>query len=81
MAISYSLSAAADVEVRIRNIAGRLVARLHTGEREAGSNTETWNGLSAAAARVPAGVYLCEIVARTPDGHSTRAVASVRLAR
>ena len=81
VAISYSLSAPADVEVCIRNIAGRLVARLHAGEREAGASTETWTGLGNGGARVPAGVYLCEIVARNEGGHSARAIASARVAR
>jgi hypothetical protein len=81
VAITYSLSAPASVELRIRNVAGRLVARLRPGEREAGSSTETWNALGSGGARVPAGLYLCEVVARTEEGQSARAVASVRLGR
>ena len=81
VAVGYSLSAPASVEVRLRNVAGRLVARVRAGERDAGTHTETWNGLGTGGARVPAGLYLCEIVARNEDGQSARAVASVRLGR
>jgi flagellar hook assembly protein FlgD len=79
--ISYSLSAPAEVEVRIRNVSGRPVARIAVGAREAGAHSEAWSGLSASGARVPAGAYLCEIVAKTEGGQNASAVAAVRLGR
>ena len=81
MAISYSLSAPAEVELRVRNVAGRPVARLAIGAREAGSHSEAWSGLSARGSAVPAGLYLCEVVAQTESGQSASAVAGVRLGR
>jgi hypothetical protein len=81
VAIAYSLSAVADVEIRIRNVAGRAIARLAVGQCEPGASSQTWTGLSASGARAPAGTYLCEIVARAVDGQRARAVASVRLRR
>ena len=58
-----------------------LPSLVRAGERQAGSHTETWNGLGSGGARVPAGTYLCEVVARTEEGQSARAAASVRLGR
>jgi hypothetical protein len=81
VSIAYALSAPADVEVRIRNVAGRLVARLMAGDQRPGASSQTWNGRAYGGARAPGGLYLCEIVARTEDGQAARAVAPVRLGR
>jgi subtilase family serine protease len=81
VAFSYALSAPADIELHVRNMAGRTVARMNVGPREPGSHTEIWSAAAAAGGRVPAGLYVCEIVARTDTGQQARAVAPVRLGR
>ena len=81
VAVTYALSAAADVDVRVLNVAGRQVARIEGAKQSAGVNTTVWNGLGATGTKVPAGVYLCEVVARGAEGQSARAIASVRLGR
>lgn len=78
MEIAYSLSTAADIQLCVRNIAGRSIARVGVGEREAGFQMETWNGLSASGLAAPAGLYLVEIRARAEGGHQVRAVAPVQ---
>jgi hypothetical protein len=81
VAVTYSLSAPAAVQVQVRNVAGRPVARLAQEQQAGGANTAVWSGRAAGGARVPAGVYLCEIVAQSADGQTARAIASVRLGR
>jgi hypothetical protein len=80
--VSFTLAAAADVEARVLNMAGRPVRTLCQGrDCAAGANTLLWNATSDAGLRVPSGAYLVEVVARTPDGSQARAVTTVRLSR
>ncbi len=66
--IVYSLASDAVVDVEVRNIAGRVVRHVAT-ERTApaGQNTLTWNGLSDTGTRAPAGRYIVQITARSPE--------------
>jgi hypothetical protein len=80
--IGFRLSTAAEVTVRVRNIAGRLVATVAPGRAMSpGTNTVTWNLLGQGGAPVPNGTYLCEIVGATEDGQRASAVRTVSVVR
>jgi hypothetical protein len=80
--LSYALSRSAAVSVRILNIAGRPVRQVIAGvDQDAGTHSAAWNLAGDSGARVPAGLYLCEVVARADDGQSVRAVRAVRVVR
>ena len=55
--VRYSLSAAADVRIRIMNMHGRPVRDYGTNSGETGTNTVLWNGLDDDGRPVPAGLY------------------------
>jgi hypothetical protein len=78
--ITFSLSAAAQVQARILNIAGRPVKTLcHAKDCEAGTSTLLWNAHSDSGLAVPNGTYLVEVSARTGDGKQARGLTQVRL--
>ena len=80
--ISYTLSAAAAVEVEIRNVAGRLVRRLGTGSLSpAGAHDLLWNCAGDSGLRVPAGNYLVCVTGRTESGQVVKAVQPVSVRR
>jgi hypothetical protein len=80
--ISYTLSADAEVEVRVLNIAGRVVETVLDGDvQSAGTQRVTWDGLSARGTRAPNGTYLVVVSARAADGQQTQAVGTVSLGR
>ena len=80
--VMFTLSAAADVEARVLNLAGRPVGTICRNRAcEAGANTLMWSGRSEAGLKAPAGRYLIEVTARAPDGSQARAVAPVALGR
>jgi len=76
-AISYTLSAAASVQTRIRNISGVVIRHLSTDEvNSAGRNVTLWNGRSDRGTAVPSGRYLVEIEARSPNTGQTGRIIS-----
>ena len=78
--ITFCLSAPATVEVRVLNVAGRPVRHLTTGRlTAAGVNSLVWSGCSDRGLKVPAGVYLADVAAGTPDGSTSHAVTTLRL--
>ena len=80
--ITFSLSSAAQVQIRVLNIAGRPVKTLcHARDCEAGVNTLLWNAQSDSGLPVPNGAYLVELTAKAADGAQARALAQVRLSR
>ena len=80
--ISYVLSATAQVEVTVRNIAGRIISRLPSQSvQPTGTHTITWNLCSVSGSRVPAGTYLCVITARTEDGQAASCVRPITISR
>lgn len=83
MVVSYSLANAAQVDVEVRNIAGRLVRRVVTDRAsEAGVNTVVWNGLSDSGTAVPSGLYVIKVTARSPEtGESTSVVRTAQVRR
>ena len=81
--ICYTLSADAVVNVEIRNIAGRVVRRL-AEDRAAvsGQNTLVWNGLSNAGTAVPAGTYIVQVTARSPEtGEQASVIRTATISR
>ncbi len=80
--ITFTLSSAATVRVRVLNIAGRVI-RTVTPEREcpAGLTTLVWSGVSDGGLRTPNGVYVVEVVARSEGGAQARGITPVQVAR
>ena len=83
LALTYTLSSAAAVDVRVRNIAGAVINELAVGrEAAAGANTLLWNGRNARGNFVPSGRYLCEITARSPlTGQAVSVVHALQVQR
>ncbi len=79
--IVYNLSAAADVSIEVRNIAGRLVRAVPCGEVAAGINTATWNLRNSTGALVPSGRYLCTLTARCADGTQASTLRTLTVQR
>ncbi|MHB8994172.1 MAG: FlgD immunoglobulin-like domain containing protein [Armatimonadota bacterium] len=81
--LTYTLSAEAAVDVRIRNIAGAVVGEVSRGQiASAGTNTVLWNGRNTRGSFVPSGRYLCEITARSPlTGQSMSVVHPLQIKR
>jgi hypothetical protein len=80
--VTFSLSADATVEVRVLNIAGRLVRMLTPGrDCTAGLNTFAWTGLSDAGLAAPNGRYLIQVRARMESGSQSQGITQVLIAR
>lgn len=80
VAISFTLSAPAQVEVTVLNLAGRPVATLGTsGTGAAGANTLLWNGKSASGSKTPAGTYLVKVATRTASGGQSVTLTPLQL--
>jgi hypothetical protein len=76
--VSYMLSAAASVEARVTNVAGRTVRQVSAGQLQtAGRHDLLWDGRSDNGLRVPAGRYFVALTARTQEGQSARAIVPV----
>jgi len=82
VALTYALSADAEVEATVLNMAGRPIAQLQSsGVQAAGVQALQWNGRNAAGSVVPAGLYLVRITARTTDGESASGLCSASIDR
>jgi len=80
--ISYTLSADAQVEVAVLNIAGRLVDTVVSDAMQsAGAQRVVWDGMTARGTRAPSGTYLVVVTARADNGLQTQAVGTLRLGR
>jgi hypothetical protein len=80
--VQFGLSSAAQVDARVLNIAGRPIKTICTAKAcEAGTNTLLWNAMSDGGLRVPNGVYLVDVAARTDDGGQSKALTQVRVGR
>ncbi|HIE51324.1 MAG TPA: hypothetical protein EYP85_06160 [Armatimonadetes bacterium] len=81
MALAYTLSQPARVEVSITSLQGRLVRTLEKNRaRGLGTHTAVWDGRDEQGRLVPAGQYLCQVVASTPE-EKVRAVRTLVLTR
>ncbi len=78
--IAFNLAEPAQVTVKVRNLAGTVVATISQqvsgGE---GLNTLTWNGLDKTGHPVPSGAYQLELVAETPNGARFNASRLIRV--
>jgi hypothetical protein len=82
VAISYTLTAAAAVDVRVMNMSGRLVQQVAAGTAQtAGLQQVVWNGRTKNGTTAPSGVYLVTVTARTDDGRTAQAVGPLQLKR
>jgi hypothetical protein len=83
VAISYTLSAEATVDVRVRNMAGVVIGTPATGKlASAGNGLVLWSGQSDRGTRVPSGRYLCEITARSAmTGEAVSVIAPLEVRR
>lgn len=76
--ISLNLTAAAEVTVSIRNVAGREIALLQPGQLDAGVHSLLWNAKSKTGTAVPTGTYLIEASARGEDGARCSAISTLQ---
>jgi surface antigen len=67
-AVTYCLSAPADVLITVLNIAGRTVANIPVGYQTSGTHTSTWSRRNSTGSKVPAGQYLLRLRCRADDG-------------
>lgn len=80
--LSYTLSRDASVSAQVLNVAGRLVRNLgQAQQRAAGQNELIWDLRSEAGARVPNGIYLVKLGARSADGEVVGATRMVSVWR
>jgi hypothetical protein len=80
--IGFDLSAGATVTTDIRGADGRTIRRLSAGRAaSAGTNTLLWDMKNDQAISVPAGSYIVQITAHTPEGDTARAIAPVLVLR
>lgn len=73
--LTLALPREGSVSVRVYDLAGKEVARLHEGNLQAGSHAFTWGGESSGSGRAAAGVYL--VRARSDEGEVVRRVIRV----
>ncbi|MHB8997484.1 MAG: FlgD immunoglobulin-like domain containing protein [Armatimonadota bacterium] len=82
MAMTYNLSASAEVTARVLNIAGRPVRVLQAGNLQAaGTNMMLWNYSDQTGKKVPAGTYLLKLTARGDDGREVQALQTLAVQR
>ncbi len=82
VAVTFSLTTAAAVTVRVMNIAGRLVRELVAAKPQpAGESTLPWDLRNATGGGVPNGTYLIQVTAESADGQRITAVSPVSVTR
>lgn len=59
--VSYSLQHPGTIELRVYDVAGRLVATLDRGPRAAGPHQAVWNGRNSRGQVVASGVYFVQL--------------------
>lgn len=82
MMMTYSVTKACSVNVRVLNLAGRSVKVLAANKLVgAGVQTQLWNLTSDSGTKVPSGTYLLQIDAVAENGQSVRGLTQVRVGR
>lgn len=61
--LSYALPHEAQVDLRIYDVAGRIVTTLVSGSKPAGRHTVEWRGVDREGEDVAPGIYFCELTA------------------
>ncbi len=81
--ISYNLSNAANVEIRVLGASGTTVRHVSSrATRAAGVNEVTWDQRNEQGSAVPSGAYTVEVKAQSTDGRTTaRQIATVIITR
>jgi hypothetical protein len=80
--LSYTVTKACAVSVRVMNMAGRCIRELVSEKPvTAGVQGELWNLCAASGTRVPSGMYFLQIEALTEDGQRVSTMAQVRVTR
>lgn len=79
--IIFSLSAPAEVELEVLNIAGRTIRVIPGGVRESGQNSLSWNLRDRAGTMVPSGLYLVRLQARDDEGRRAYALSTMQISR
>ena len=74
--ITFRLTQAGRVGVRIYDLQGRLVKTLLDENRPVGNQTVTWNGSNARSATVPSGVYFVKI--KAPQGEEVQRITVLK---
>lgn len=76
VSLAYTLSRAAQVELVIMNMAGRVIRTLEQDKAaQPGLNSASWDLRTNTGAKAPAGRYLIRLQARAEDGQLVTAVA------
>lgn len=60
-AVTYRIEAPAEVTLAVHDLAGRLVAVIDAGRREAGTHRASWDGRDGAGRAVTSGVYVLQL--------------------
>ncbi|GIV16045.1 MAG: hypothetical protein KatS3mg022_1480 [Armatimonadota bacterium] len=82
IAVHFTLSRMAMVQVEVLSASGTRVALLDAGgTRQAGTHTLVWRGVDGQGRALPAGVYLVRVRAQDEEGRHTQAVTPLVLAR
>lgn len=80
VALTYTLTKPANVEISIMNLAGRVIRVINSGtQATAGVNSVMWDLRSQTGSKVPAGRYLMTIKASGDDGQQVSAVAALQV--
>lgn len=77
--VTLGLTAAADVQVTVSNLAGRQIATLPTSSVPAGVSTLHWNRLTSNGTKAPGGRYLLRATGKSSDGTQSSAACWVNL--
>ncbi|MEN6301777.1 MAG: FlgD immunoglobulin-like domain containing protein, partial [Armatimonadia bacterium] len=79
--ITVNLTADADLEVQVTNMAGRTIRVWASTAAAPGLNTLLWNGKAGSGLAVPGGLYLVTVTSRTSDGLQQKQMARVNIQR
>ena len=80
--VGVTLTSGALLDAVVRSADGRVVRRLQSGRATpAGESELLWDGRDDRAIAVPAGMYIVELRARTPEGEQARTVAPLVVTR
>ncbi len=81
VSISYQLSRAASVTIRVMQNGRSIRNVTATGTRDAGANQATWDLKTDNGTSVPANLYTVEVRAADEEGHVVRQIGSVVITR
>lgn len=77
--LTVVLSAPAQVQLRFRNLAGRVIAVMPERSLSQGTSALVWDGRALSGLKAPAGRYTCEALARGKSGSVARSAVVISL--